>query len=127
MLMRSSPRIRQSLSPDGGITWSGSEATELKNPGSGICMTRLKSGRILLVFNDTDGDDRTPFNLIQSDDGGATWTNLRTLEADWGEFSYPSILQASDGRIHLTYTYRRFSIKHTVFNENWLTTSERPN
>ena len=127
MLMRSSPRIRQSLSPDGGVTWSDSEATELKNPGSGICMTRLKSGRILLAFSDTDGDDRTPFNLIQSDDGGATWTNLRTLEADWGEFSYPSILQASDGRIHLTYTYRRFSIKHTVFNENWLTTSERPN
>ncbi len=127
MLMRSRSRTQQSISSDGGATWQPSEATDLKNPGSGICMTRLKSGRIVLAFNDTDGSDRTPFNLIQSDDGGLTWTNQRTLEADWGEFSYPSILQASDGRIHLTYTYRRFSIKHTVFNENWLTTYERPN
>ena len=127
MLMRSSPRIRQSISADGGATWSASQATELKNPGSGICMTKLRSGRVLLAFNDTDGDDRTPFNLIQSTDDGITWQDLRTLEADWGEFSYPSIIQASDGRIHLTYTYRRFSIKHTVFNENWLTSLERPN
>lgn len=127
MLMRSSPRIRQSISADLGATWSPSQATELKNPGSGICMTKLRSGRILLAFNDTDGDDRTPFNLNQSTDGGNTWHDLRTLEADWGEFSYPSIMQASDGRIHLTYTYRRYAIKHTVFNENWLTNLDRPN
>ena len=127
MLMRNSPRTRQSISMDLGASWSESQDTGLKNPGSGICMTKLESGRILLAFNDTEGDERTPFNLIQSTDDGKSWQDLRTLEADWGEFSYPSILQASDGLIHLTYTYRRFSIKHTVFNEAWLTSLERPN
>jgi predicted neuraminidase len=90
-------------------------------------MTKLTSGRVVLVFNDTDQDDRTPFNLIQSYDDGETWTDLRTLEADWGEFSYPSMIQASDGMIHITYTYRRYSIKHVAFDEGWLTHLERPN
>jgi predicted neuraminidase/peroxiredoxin len=126
-LMRRQPRIMESVSTDGGKTWSNSKPTDLKNPGSGICMTRLKSGRIVLAFNDTDQDDRTPFNVIQSYDGGETWMDIRILEADWGEFSYPSIMQSSEGRIHLTYTYRRFTIKHSVFDEGWLTRLERPN
>ncbi|MCC6490924.1 MAG: exo-alpha-sialidase [Candidatus Hydrogenedentes bacterium] len=126
-LMRHQPRIMQSVSTDRGATWSAPIATDLKNPDSGIAMTKLKSGRLVLVFNDTDQDDRTPFNIIQSHDDGATWTDLRTLEADWGEFSYPSIIQASDGMIHITYTYRRYSIKHVAFDEGWLTHLERPN
>ena len=36
------------------------------------------------------------------------------------EFSYPALLQARDGRIHLAYTWRRQGIKHAVFNEAWL-------
>jgi predicted neuraminidase/peroxiredoxin len=126
-LMRDQPRIPQSVSTDGGLTWSSPTKTELKNPDSGIAMTKLTSGRVVLVFNDTDQDDRTPFNLIQSYDDGETWTDLRTLEADWGEFSYPSMIQASDGMIHITYTYRRYSIKHVAFDEGWLTHLERPN
>ena len=126
-LMRHQPRIMQSVSTDRGATWSAPVATDLKNPDSGIAMTKLKSGRLVLVFNDTDQDDRTPFNLIQSHDDGATWTDMRTLEADWGEFSYPSIIQASDGMIHITFTYRRYSIKHVAFDEGWLTHLERPN
>ncbi len=126
-LMRHQPRIMQSVSTDRGLTWSAPEKTELKNPDSGIAMTKLKSGRLVLVFNDTDQDDRTPLNLIQSYDDGKTWTDLRTLEADWGEFSYPCIIQTSDGMIHLTYTYRRYSIKHVCFDEGWLTHLERPN
>jgi len=126
-LMRSQPRIPQSVSTDRGLTWSTPVKTELKNPDSGIAMTKLTSGHLVLVFNDTDREDRTPFNLIQSYDDGETWTDLRTLEADWGEFSYPSIIQTSDGMIHITYTYRRYSIKHVTFDEGWLTHQERPN
>jgi predicted neuraminidase/peroxiredoxin len=126
-LMRNQPRIPQSISTDRGQTWSPPVKTELKNPDSGIAMTKLKSGRLVLVFNDTDQDDRTPFNLIQSYDDGETWKDMRVLEQDWGEFSYPSIIQASDGMIHVTYTYRRYSIKHVAFDEGWLTHLERPN
>lgn len=126
-LMRGHPRILQSVSSDGGATWTKPERTELKCPDSGIAMTKLRSGRVLLVYNDTDQSDRTPFNLVQSTDDGKTWGEMKVLEQDWGEFSYPCIIQASDGTVHLTYTYRRFSIKHTSFDEGWLVTKERPN
>ncbi|GMU91140.1 MAG: hypothetical protein AMXMBFR4_01980 [Candidatus Hydrogenedentota bacterium] len=126
-LMRGHPRILQSVSTDGGETWTKPERSELKCPDSGIAMTKLKSGRVLLVYNDTDQSDRTPLNLIQSADDGRTWGEMKVLEQDWGEFSYPCIIQAADGRIHITYTYRRYSIKHTAFDEGWLVHKERPN
>lgn len=126
-LMRSKPRIPQVVSTDGGATWGAPADTDLKNPGSGIAMTRLKSGRVLLVYNDTDQSDRYPLNIIQSTDGGMTWEAQRTLEADWGEFSYPCIIQSSDGMIHVSYTYRRYHIKHVAFDEGWLIHEERPN
>lgn len=126
-LMRNHPRITQVVSTDNGTTWSAPETTDLKNPGSGIAMTRLASGRVVLVFNDTDESDRYPLSITQSFDGGKTWEEQRTLEADWGEFSYPSVIQASDGMIHVTYTYRRYTMKHVAFDEGWLTHEERPN
>lgn len=126
-LMRGHPRILQSVSTDGGANWTLPQATDLKCPDSGIAMTKLKSGRILLAYNNTGEWDRTPFNLIQSTDDGKTWGEMKVLEQDWGEFSYPCIMQTSDGMVHLTYTYRRFSIKHTTFDEGWLKTKERPN
>lgn len=149
-LLRHHPRILQTVSTDAGLHWSTVRRTELKNPGSGIAMTKLRpaatvdstrggrsaprstqpgqtSGRVLLVFNDTDESDRTPLCILQSTDDGRTWHGLRTLEKDWGEFSYPCILQTSDGKIHITYTYRRYSIKHVTFDEGWLTREERPN
>ncbi|MFV2065991.1 MAG: exo-alpha-sialidase, partial [Pirellulales bacterium] len=151
-LLRHHPRIMTSISSDGGLHWSTSRRTELKNPGSGIAMTKLRpastagpihaggsvrppskagadrsGGRIVLVFNNTDESDRTPLCLLQSTDDGQTWHGLRRLESDWGEFSYPCILQTSDGKIHISYTYRRYSIKHVTFDEGWLTHEQRPN
>jgi predicted neuraminidase len=35
-------------------------------------------------------------------------------------------MQTSDGRIHIIYTFRRYSIKHVEMNESWLTNFERP-
>ncbi|NUM56937.1 MAG: exo-alpha-sialidase [Candidatus Hydrogenedentes bacterium] len=126
-LMRGHPRIKQSVSSDGGVTWTTPRDTDLKCPDSGIAMTKLKSGRVLLAYNDTGEWDRTPFNVIQSTDDGQTWGEMKVIEQDWGEFSYPCIVQSSDGMVHLTYTYRRFSIKHVTFDEGWLVTKERPN
>ncbi|GMV99953.1 MAG: hypothetical protein AMXMBFR84_10920 [Candidatus Hydrogenedentota bacterium] len=126
-LMRSEPRILQSVSTDAGQSWTMPERTELKCPDSGIAMTKLKSGRLVLVYNDTDQSDRTPLVLKQSTDGGLTWGEPKVLEADWGEFSYPCVIEDSDGMVHVTYTYRRYSIKHVAFDEGWLIHKERPN
>lgn len=74
------------------------------------------------------GAPRAPMTLAISQDGGRTWTRARDLEEGDGfclsnnsregknrELSYPSIRQASDGRIHVAYTWFRKAIKHLSF------------
>ncbi len=127
-LMRSSPRTMKSISTDHGYTWTSIKRTDLRNPGSGIASVKLKSGRVLHVYTDTESGSRYPMVIVQSHDDGETWDDLITLATDYGEFSYPSIIQASDGTVHLLYTYRRYSIMHTMFNEDWLAHQRaRPN
>ena len=130
-LMRSQPHVLTSSTPDLGKTWAPVEATTLKCPDSAVCLLRLKSGRYLAAHNDNDGWDRAILTIHQSTDEGKTWGEPRTLEyearlAD-GEYSYPCLIQTNDGMIHITYTCRRFTIKHAEFNEAWLTEVVRPN
>jgi hypothetical protein len=78
-----------------------------------------------------------------SEDDGQTWRWTRYLERDAdpsveaqrGQYHYPSIIQAADGTLHATYSYfaptasvtpdaqqrlPRKSIKHAHFNEAWI-------
>ena len=71
----------------------------------------LKDGRIVLVYNNTS-TGRTPLNLAVSRDG-EHWNSFLTLEAVPGEFSYPAIIQAADGGVHVTYTWNRRKIRHS--------------
>jgi len=105
-------RIAVSDSMDAGVTWSPARLTELPNPNSGLDVIRLKDGRYLAVYNHTTRG-RTPLNLAVSDDGDH-WKPLQILESEPGEYSYPSIIQASDGAVHIVYTWRRRKIKHVV-------------
>ncbi len=126
-LLRNEPFIQQCESSDLGKTWSAPKVTSLRCPESGIAMCRLSNGHLLLVYNDSPNSDRTPLNVIRSTDEAATWSDQRTLEADWGEYSYPCIIQDATGTVHVTYTFRRYAIKHTEFNEDWIQHLLRPN
>jgi predicted neuraminidase len=106
--------IAQTWSQDGGRTWSEMTATTLPNPNSGIDAVTLRDGRQLLVFNNTP-HGRTPLNVAVSRDG-QEWNVALTLENQPGEYSYPAVIQTSDGLVHITYTYRRQSIKHVVLD-----------
>lgn len=106
--------IYKSDSHDYGRTWSKTEPTNLKNPNSGIDLIKLKDERLLAVFNDSF-DKRTPLNIGISSDNGKTW-KIWSLEVDEGEYSYPGVIQSSDGLIHLVYTYKRETIKHLVLS-----------
>jgi predicted neuraminidase len=66
-------------------------------------------------------------SITRSIDGGKTWSAHLAFESNPGEYSYPSVLQTDDGLIHVVYTYRRYSIKHVEFDENWLDHVSRPN
>jgi predicted neuraminidase len=89
-------------------------------------MRELQNGRVIIVFNDSS-TSRTPLSVALSLDEGKTWEKPLALESNPGEYSYPSAIQTEDGMIHVTYTFRRYAIKHVEFNEAWLTHFERPN
>ena len=68
-----------------------------------------------------------------SDDEGATWKWTRHLEAHetgTGGFHYPSIIEGSDGNLHVSYSYfidvphggeeKGKSIKYATFNKAWI-------
>lgn len=107
-------------SADGGKTWSALQKTALPNPNSGTDAVTLKDGRQVLVYNPTSpvagkSGPRTPLNVAISDDG-KTWKTLAVLEHEPGEYSYPAVIQTSDGRVHITYTWQRKRIRHVVLD-----------
>lgn len=116
MLMRATRRVGyvcRSESHDGGRTWSPTEHTTVPCPNSGLDAVRLMDGRVALACNPVP-EGRTPLALLVSEDEGRTWRQALTLEGGPGEYSYPSIIQAADGRIHIVYTWRRERIEHVA-------------
>jgi len=55
-----------------------------------------------------------------SEDNSLTWPRQRLLESGPGEFSYPAIIQTSDGLLHVVYNYRRTTIQHAVLDMEWI-------
>lgn len=102
-------------SADAGRTWANVRPTSLPNPNSGIDCVRLKDGRILMVYNNTS-TGRSPLSVAISSDGGENWAPFTDLETGPGEFSYPAVIQASSGDVHVTYTWKRERIKHVVIS-----------
>lgn len=117
--------ILQSRSTDRGETWTEAEATSLPNPNAGCDLVALSDGRLVLAFNDSPRR-RSPLSVALSEDEGETWPLKVDLETDDAEFSYPSIILARDGLIHLSYTWRRKAIAHVVFDEEWFLANARP-
>jgi predicted neuraminidase len=68
---------------------------------------------VALIYNHTE-TARHPINLAFSRDGGETWSPPLTLEDLEGELSYPAIIEAADGRLHMTYTWRRERLRHAI-------------
>jgi len=112
--------VGQSWSKDGGKTWSEITATELPNPNAGTDAVTLADGRQLLVYNHTTRgggfpSGRNMLNVAVSKNG-KDWRPVLTLERAKGEFSYPAVIQTADGKVHITYTYLRRSVKHVMID-----------
>lgn len=116
---RTSGRIFRVESDDHGRTWGELTLTELPNPNAGTDAVTLADGRHLLIYNHSE-KSRSPLNVAVSRDGRA-WTPGVTLETGDAEFSYPAIIQAADGMIHATYTWKRRKIAHVVLDPARLT------
>jgi predicted neuraminidase len=120
-------RVLSAASLDDGETWSPAVDTDVPNPGSSLDVLALRDGRWAMVANDTE-DQRDRLTLLASADEGRTWTARREIEprTPRGErFSYPSLLQAEDGTLHVTYTAALDAgnaIRHAVLPLEWLPT-----
>ena len=122
MFMRSTERIGRiavSSSKDGGRTWTPARATELPNPNAGIDVVQLRDGRLVLIYNHLPRG-RDAIHLAVSKDEGKTWSDPHVLETEQGEFSYPAVIQSSDGRVHVTYTWKRTHIRHLIIDPHKL-------
>lgn len=108
--------VISSFSSDNGNTWGEFTKTNLPNPNSGTDAVTLKNGTQLLVYNPTvkGKNGRAKLNVATSNNG-IDWSDAFILEnEEKGEFSYPAVIQAKDGKIHITYTYNRVNVKHVV-------------
>jgi alpha-L-fucosidase len=111
--------IFQAYSENNGNNWGALTKTDLPNPNSGIDAVTLKNGWYLLVYNPTirGKSGRAKLNVAVSKDG-IKWSDVVILEnEEQGEFSYPAVIQAKDGKVHITYTYNRVNVKHVVLEE----------
>ena len=101
---------------DMGETWSEPVPTAVPNNNSGIDLTRLPDGTLLLVCNPVSGNfaARTPLTVFASNDNGDTWRKQLDLESGEGEYSYPAIVSRGE-RVFITYTFRRENIAYREF------------
>ena len=110
--------IAESWSKDAGKNWSALTLTRLPNPNGAIDGVRLKDRRFLLVYN-ASATDRNVLNVAVSRDG-RQWTPGLLLEEGTGEFSYPAVIQARNGLVHITYSWNRQRIRHVVIDPTQL-------
>lgn len=116
-------KIRAAESKDRGETWSEVGTIELPNPGAGIDAVRLRNGHWALVYNDTE-NERNSLAIAISTDEGKSWPVRRHLEQQpTGSFHYPAVIQSSDDRIHIVYSYfvaAGKTMKHAELTEAWI-------
>jgi len=142
-------RVQRSQSVDGGQSWSPVTESDRPDPGAGVDVLGLRNGHWVLVNNDLE-NERHSLAVALSEDEGQTWPWVRHVERDnaadikagAGSYHYPSIIQAADGSLHVTYSYHQKasetrpgldgkpateSIKHARFSEAWIRAGDAAN
>lgn len=111
-------QLATAWSSDNGDTWSKVSLLDVPNNNSGTDAVTLHDGRHVLIYNNfstlpgTPKGPRTPLGIAVSTDGIA-WQHVLTLEdSPVSQYSYPSIIQGKDGRLHAVYTWRRQLVKY---------------
>lgn len=125
----------QSWSKDAGKAWSEMTTLNLPNNNSGTDAVTLRNGKQLLVYNHVNPDSswvkgkgpRTPLNIALSKDGKQWYAALILEDSPISQYSYPSVIQSSDGFVHVVYTWRRQKIKYVRIDPEKLILSKIKN
>ncbi|WP_461068611.1 sialidase family protein [Spirosoma horti] len=120
-------RVHISQSTDQGESWAATAKTDIPNTAS-VELLVLNDGRWAFLGNDL-ADGRYRLSLFLSDDEGKTWkwkTRIEAHQPGQGNYSYPSLIQTSDGLLHMTYSHHGVgkndkSIKYVVVDPQRLT------
>lgn len=119
-LVRTRYGIGESISTDGGKTWSAGKASSIPHINARFFIRRLNSGNLLLVrHNPADRKTRRDLTAYISKDDGKTWEGGLLLDERPG-VSYPDGVQSKDGTIYIIYDYSRTGDKNilmTTFTE----------
>jgi len=121
LLIRTATSTVETVSRDGGRTWSPTQwTTAIRQPSARFFLRRLASGRLLLVKNGPQVDaipeehrGRDQLSAWLSDDDGASWQGGLILD-DRDQVSYPDGFQAPDGRIYISYDRKRTADGHIL-------------
>ncbi len=127
VLMRTrNGKIGTSFSSDKGDSWTDVTLLDVPNNQSGTDAVTLQDGRHVLIYNNfaslpgTKKGVRTPLSIAVSNDG-TNWQHVLTLEdSPISQYSYPSIIQGRDGRLHAVYTWRRLRVAYKEIDINKL-------
>lgn len=93
-----------------GKTWDVAKkftATGL-NSSARFYLGKLKSGRLILIFN--NARTRTNMTVCLSDDDGATWPYKMLFDERGGSYfgvSYPDMIETDGGLLNIVYDYER--------------------
>ena len=90
-------------STDGGETWTPGRDSTFPNPNAAVDFLKLKSGNLLLVYNDTHDRPHAACGRAVDRSGQELPPSTRIAEGA-GDFAYPIAVQTADGRIHVVYT-----------------------
>jgi hypothetical protein len=100
--------LAETISRDGGKTWTPVERLAIRHCTSRFFVRRLQSGALLLVkhgpLDERSGRERLMAFL--SDDDGKSWQGGLMID-EREEVTYPDGIQAADGTIYLIYDHQR--------------------
>ena len=97
--------IYYSKSKDGKIWDIAKKITDLgPNPSSRFHLAKLKSGRLILIFN--NDLTRTNMTVCLSDDDGVTWPYKMVIDTN-NDVSYPDMIETDPGILNIIYDYAR--------------------
>ncbi|MBI1355173.1 MAG: exo-alpha-sialidase [Acidobacteria bacterium] len=116
MLVRTAYGIGESVSTDGGASWSAGGPLGIEHPVTRFHIRRLASGRLLLVRHVPDPANpksRTNLTAFLSDDDGRSWRGGLLLDGR-PQVSYPDAAEGPDGTLYVIYDRERGGAKEIL-------------
>ena len=101
----------ESVSKDGGETWTDAVQTPIENPHTRPFIRRLPSGRVLLINNEHK-EARINLKVYLSEDDAKTWKY--TMMLDPRQTSYPDAVFGDNGEIYIIHDHGRQTFKEIL-------------